>query len=113
MYGERIGSSAILNLVCAGFCRRALASDLLSTGLVFDQRHERGREGLEQLHRKRAGELVLGRVGLMDVGGDGSEIPLADKEHKRRGAVHYAGGNQASASPKDFVAMVAGSGLAP
>src|SRR5262249_61168530 len=99
--------------VAASLARRpARAGRLVCARIVSNQRHQLGGERLQELYRKRARKLVLGRVRLVDVRGDGAEKTIADEKHERCRAVHYPRLGEAAAPAVDFVTMVSRSGLA-
>nr|GEU28068.1 hypothetical protein [Tanacetum cinerariifolium] len=78
----------------------------------FDQRHQVRRQHDQQLHRQRAGEVVVFRLRSVHVRRHAAEEATADIEHERGRPVHVARLDQAPAATVHIEALVAGTGLA-
>ncbi|OFA08836.1 hypothetical protein DUPY_04640 [Duganella phyllosphaerae] len=70
------------------------------------------RQHHQQLHRQRAGEVIVLRLRPVHVRGHAAEETLADIEHERGRPVHVARLDQAPAAAIHVKSLVAGTGLA-
>ena len=76
-----------------------------------DERHQGRRKVPQNLHRKRTGEAVRGRLRAGNEGGDGPEEAISDHEHERPRAIDDAGFDHPSAFRKAREPVIARAGL--